>query len=392
MRRLVFAWDQFGPYHMDRLEALGQHFAGRVEIVGIELLKSGEIYGWAPTGAGRSFRKITLYPDRQRSEIGTLAHCGALVRACLATGAREIFICDFQLAAIFLAALALRLFGRRVVIMQDSKFDDKPRRLGRELGKWVLYRPYDAALVGSARTKSYLEFLGVPPERIAIGYDAIALDRLAQLADAPAAPDGAPHADRHFTAIARLVPQKNLAAAIDAYALYRRTCGAKPRELHLCGAGPLEAELKARADGIPGIVFRGFLQEAEIAKTLAASLALLLPSIEEPFGLVVNEAIALGVPVILSHNCGASDLIVKSAVNGYVVEPDNIEGMAHFMALLDRDAEEWRRLARNARQFRAEADVASFFAAVGRIVALLDPAFAAERSGSGTAPARDGQR
>ena len=374
MRPLVFAWDQFGPYHMDRLEALGRHFAGRAEIVGIELVRKSEIYGWQPTGPGCSFRKITLFPDRTRAEVGTLAHYRALVRACRATGAREIFLCDFQLAAIFLAALALRLRGRRVVIMQDSKFDDKPRRLWRELGKWALYQPYDAALVGSARTKSYLEFLGLRPARIAVGYDAIALDRLTHLAGAAPAPDGAPHAARHFTAIARLVPQKNLSAAIDAYALYRRTAGASPRELHLCGAGPLEQELKTRAAGIPGIVFRGFLQEAEIAATLATSLALLLPSVEEPFGLVVNEAIALGVPVICSHNCGASDLIVKSAVSGYVVEPDNIEGMAHFMALLDRDAEEWRRLARNTRQFRAGADVGTFVAAVGRIMAMLDPA------------------
>ena len=373
MRQLVFAWDQFGPYHMDRLEALGAHFAGHAEIIGIELVKSGEIYGWAPTGAGRSFRKVTLFPDRKRPEIGTLAHATKLVRACLATGARDIFLCDFQVAAIFLAAVTLRVLGRRVVIMQDSKFDDKPRWLLREVGKWALYLPYSAALVGGARTKSYLEFLGLAPERVAIGYDAIALDRLAQLAELPPAPDGMPHAARHFTAIARFVPQKNLGAAIDAYALYRRTA-ASPRQFHLCGAGPLEAELKARADGIPGIVFRGFLQEAEIAKTLAASLALLLPSLEEPFGLVVNEAIAFGVPVILSENCGARDLIVKSAVNGYLVEPDNVEGMAHFMSWLDRDAGEWRRLSLNARQFRAAADVGNFVRAVGRLVAMLDPA------------------
>ncbi len=371
MRRLAFAWDQFGPYHMDRLEALGRHFAGRAEIVGIELVRNGDIYGWSPTGAGESFRKITLFPGRERARIGTLAHAAALVRACRAAGAREIFLCDFQLAAVFVAALSLRLLGCRVFIMQDSKFDDKPRRLGREFAKWALYRPYHGALVGSQRTRSYLEFLGMRPSRIASGYDAIALQRIAARAGAAPAPDGVPHGERHFTAIARFVPQKNLAAAIDAYALYRRAAGTRARALHLCGAGPLERELRARAQSIPGIVFRGFLQEAEIARTLAASLALLLPSVEEPFGLVVNEAIALGVPVILSHSCGAAGCIVQSAVNGYVVEPDNIEGMAHFMALMDRDAAEWRRLALNARQFHAAADVGSFVDGVGRVVALL---------------------
>jgi len=371
MRRLVFAWDQFGPYHMDRLEALGRHFAGQAEIVGIELVRYGEIYGWAPTGPGHAFRKITLFPEQGRRSVPPLPHAAALIRACHAEGAREIFLCDFQLPGIFLSALALRLLGCRVYIMQDSKFDDKPRRLTREFAKWALYRPYHAALVGSDRSKSYLEFLGMRSSRIAVGYDAIALERIAGRAGAAPAPDGMPHAERHFTAIARFVPQKNLAAAIDAYALYRLAAGAAPRELHLCGAGPLEDELRGRAEGIPGIVFRGFLQEAEIAKTLAASLALLLPSIEEPFGLVVNEAIALGVPVILSHSCGAVDRIVRSGVNGYVVEPDNVEGMAHFMTLLDRDVAEWRRLAVNAQQFRADADVGAFVDGVDRVVAMV---------------------
>jgi L-malate glycosyltransferase len=387
MRPLVFAWDQFGPYHMDRLEALGRHFAGRLDVIGIELIREGEIYGWKATGPGRSFRKITLCPGRQRSEVSTLRHYVALVRACLSTGAREIFLCDFQLAAIFLAAATLRLLGKRVVVMQDSKFDDKPRRLLREFGKFLLYRPYDAALAGSPRAKAYLEFLGLPPARVAVGYDAIALDRMAKLAGTEPAPEGMPHGERHFTVIARFVPQKNIAAAIDAYALYRETAPAAPRELHLCGAGPLDAELRSRAASIPGIRFRGFLQETEIAATLAKSLALLLPSLEEPFGLVINEAVALGVPVLLSPACGAAGHIVRNGVNGYVVEPDNIAGLAHFMALLDRDGEEWRRLALNTRRFRETADVGSFIAAVEEVLASLDPAYASSARKLVAAPA-----
>jgi glycosyltransferase involved in cell wall biosynthesis len=373
MRTIAFAWDQFGPYHMDRLEALGQHFAGRVEVVGIELVSRGEIYGWAPTGPGRHFRKATLFPGVQRQGIGALRHFQKLFRASFATGAREVFLCDFQLPAIFLTALALRLTGRRVVIMQDSKFDDKPRRLWREAVKSLLYRPYHAALVGSPRSKDYLEFMGLRPGRVVTGYDSISLDRLQRLAGVAPAPEGLAHDDRHFTVIARFIPQKNLAMAIDAYALYRARAAAPPRELHICGAGPLEAELRARAQGTDGIRFRGFLQEAEIARTLARTLALLLPSVEEPFGLVVNEAVALGVPVILTRSCGAAGVLVQNGVNGFVIEPDNAEGMAHFMSRVAQDPEEWRRLAGNARHFRAAADVGTFIAAVERVLAALDP-------------------
>ena len=128
---LVFAWDQFGPYHMDRLEALAEHLAGRCDIVGIELVSRGEIYGWKPTGPGRRFRKITLFPGRERAEVSAWRHLTALLAACVTSGARHVFLCDFQLPQIFLAAVILRFLGRRVVVMQDSKFDDKPRRLSR---------------------------------------------------------------------------------------------------------------------------------------------------------------------------------------------------------------------------------------------------------------------
>ena len=118
--------------------------------------------------------------------------------------------------------------------------------------------------------------------------------------------------------------------------------------------------------------FCGSLDEAAVAQMLAASLALILPSIEEPFGLVVNEAIALGVPVLVAENFGARDLLVRNAVNGYVIEPDNVEGLAHLMAELAGNEAEWRRLAENTRSFRPLADTAAFVAGVEELLYRLD--------------------
>jgi L-malate glycosyltransferase len=367
---LVFAWSQFGPYHMDRCEALGRALAGRRKVIGLELVSQGEVYDWAPSGEGRAFQKLTLFPGKRFSEVPPWRHLTALLGASLRSRARYVFLCDFQLLPIFIAACLLRLLGRRVIVMQDSKFDDKQRSLWRELGKSVLYRPYSAAFVGGRRSQSYLEFLGMPAERIVTGYDTVSMERLVRLAPT----DTPSHAARHFTVIARFVPEKNLALALDAYAVYRQRCSGPPRELLLCGAGSLEDDLKRRIakGGVDGVRFCGWLDEQSVARVLAASLALILPSTEEPFGLVVNEAIALGVPVLVAENCGARDLLVRSGVDGYVIEPDNAQGLALFMERLARDEAEWQRLSANTRLFRPAADTAAFVAGVEELLQRLE--------------------
>lgn len=359
---------------MDRCEALAHALAGKREVIGFELFSNGEVYEWAPSGAGQAFRKRTLFAGKRLSQVPAWRQLAALLSACLRSRARHVFLCDYYLPEIFFSALLLRLCGRRVIIMQDLKFDDKPRSLWRELGKALLYLPYNAALVGSRRSKAYLEFLGKPAQRVVIGYDTVSLERVQRLAGADPAPGGTPYAERDFTVIARFVPQKNLDLALDAYAIYRRQCPGRPRGLSLCGAGPLEAALKARVarEAIAGVRFCGWLDEAGIARVLASSLAFILPSIEEPFGLVVNEAIALGVPLLVAQNCGARDLLVRSGINGYVIEPDNAEGLAYLMDLVARDEAGWRRLAENTRQFQAVADTAFFVAGVEEVLRRLD--------------------
>src|SRR6185437_12034214 len=120
-----------------------------------------------------------------------------------------------------------------------------------------------------------------------------------------------------------------------------------PRELRFCGSGEKGEELAAevRRRGIEGVRFLGFLQADEVARELNSALALILPSTHEPWGLVVNEALALGVPVLCSDAVGARDTLVRTAVSGFVFEADNPEGLAHLMHRLSNDAEEWRRLA-----------------------------------------------
>ncbi|HUN45607.1 MAG TPA: glycosyltransferase [Stellaceae bacterium] len=366
----VFVWDYLGPYHVDRLTAAGAALAETHRVVAVEIAGSSETYAWSQTGAIPGVERVTLFPGGAAETLPWWRVLPAFLRLCWGLDARHVFLCNYNRPEYWLLAIALRLWGRRAYVMFESKFDDYPRQLWRELLKAFFFLPYNGGIVGGTRSRDYLRWFGFRPRQIALGYDTVSMERVRQLAAAPPAPDGAPFPQRHFVIVARLVPKKNVAMALEAYARYCRTVGPSARELHICGSGALESALEQRARelGLTKAVFRGFIQAPDIARTLAMSLALILPSTEEQWGLVVNEALAMGLPVLCSSNVGARDLLVRTEVNGFVFEPENAEGLARLMQRLGDDEALWRRLAESSRRLAPLADVKHFGSAAARLV------------------------
>jgi glycosyltransferase involved in cell wall biosynthesis len=346
-RPLVLLWDNFGPLHEDRARAATEVFGARRHVVGLELCSRSDVYDWQ--GFDQSgFEKLMLFPGQSLDALSVLSLLSRLIATARKLGRGDYILCHWNIPAIFLFAVWLRLTGSRVFTMGCSKFDDKPRSAWREALKSLMFLPYQGAIGSGHRSVEYFRFLGLPAERVVGEYNTVSIARIRRLAGRPPAPDGVPFAERRFLCVARLVPKKNLALLFDAFRLYRDTTSGAVRDLVLCGSGPDEAVLRQQAErlGIAGhVTFTGFVQTEVVARHLSEGLALLLPSLEEQFGNVVPEAQAMGLPVILSDNCGARDLLVRSAVNGFVIEPDNAEGLATFMRLIAEDEVLWRRMA-----------------------------------------------
>lgn len=334
--------------------------------MGIELSRKSHTYDWAPEG-GSNFSKITLSQDVPFDRLSVVSQVGQLLRACLSLGSgASFFFCHYEKPSSFIVASLLRLIGRKVFVMNDSKFDDYERRIGRELLKIILYSPYLGAIGASQRSLEYFRFLGFRSRPIALGYDTLSTKRILANAGGTPAPDGTLFEDRHFTIIARLVPKKNISVAISAYAIYCRV-SARPRRLVICGSGPLEGDLRRQAEvlGICELIdFLGFVQTDEISRRLASTVALILPSIEEQFGFAILEALSTGVPVLAAENCGARDQLIRSAVNGFIFEPDNVEGLAYFMGEVGSNLDLWRRLCGNALPVAQRCDAIHFVRAV----------------------------
>jgi glycosyltransferase involved in cell wall biosynthesis len=175
----------------------------------------------------------------------------------------------------------------------NSQFIDRPRKAVREALKRFYFLPYNGALAAGARSKAYVEFLGMRG-RATGACNTLGVRRIRELAGvfAPKTEPG----DGGFITVARFVPEKNLGMLLEAYAGYRKEAE-HPRGLSLYGGGPLEAELRSHASALgigAHVQFFPFLQRDEIAKAMANSVGLILPSIMEPFGNVVIEAQAVG--------------------------------------------------------------------------------------------------
>lgn len=122
------------------------------------------------------------------------------------------------------------------------------------------------------------------------------------------------HAGARFLFVGRIWEEKGILELLQAIG--------ERYPLTVVGDGPRRAELAQR---YPQVQFLGWLPPAQVAREMREALAVILPSVYlEAFGLVVAEALALGVPVVVSDRAGAASLI-EQGVNGFVVDMDRPE-------------------------------------------------------------------
>ena len=360
--KVVFAWENLGPSHFDRIEACAADPA--LEVTAVEFFGTSIVYDWNSTGLS-GVRRVTLYPDGRALRNPLLVW--RLIRACRAPRPDAVFLCHYNYPPVFLAALFLRFLGVRTITMIDSKFDDYHRGLSLELLKSVLLAPYQGAMTASRRSMEYLHFLGFRRRPTSLGFDSLSLHRLRELSINVSFKQ---HTDRDFLIVARLVAKKNLAFAIRAFADWRANA-AHPRCLRIIGYGEQEAALRnlvAEVGIEDSVIFEGAADSARVVKAMKQSLCLILPSTEEQFGLVVIEALSMGLPVLISTRTGAADGLIDNGVNGWLVDPWRPSGLVAAMTLLDRDEAAWRAASVAASASSERGDVRHFVAGVLRLL------------------------
>ena len=136
---------------------------------------------------------------------------------------------------------------------------------------------------------------------------------------------------RFLLFVGRLIPEKGVFDLLEAYS---RLAIAMRSEVGLvfAGDGPSKAELKRRAQCVPGqISFPGFLHREDLAGLYALAEALILPTHSDTWGLVVNEAMAAGLPVIASDAVGCVPDLVHPGKNGAVFPVGSIPDLRRLL-------------------------------------------------------------
>lgn len=134
---------------------------------------------------------------------------------------------------------------------------------------------------------------------------------------------------------AKLLPRKDPFTLLRAFARMRHRGRAA---LVFMGDGELRPALEAhvREKQLANVHFLGFINQREIPRVYAMSDVFVLPSIVEPRGAVINEAMACGLPVVVTDRCGSIGDIVEPGENAFVIAPGDD---AHLSEALDRMAE-----------------------------------------------------
>lgn len=208
-----------------------------------------------------------------------------------------------------------------------------------------LYRHSDAIVVYGSHVKRYLVSLGIPAEKIAIGWqvqDNAKFERIATEEEKRSLREALGIRTRRVILfIGRLVDQKGIRLLIQAF----RSIGSDDISLLLIGRGPLEEYLKKETSATNRIFHVPSVPGEELYRYYGITDILVLPSvttdtIKETWGFVVNEAMCQGCAIVTSDAVGAGvGGLVEEGANGYVVPENNVPALADALRKILSDEE-----------------------------------------------------
>jgi glycosyltransferase involved in cell wall biosynthesis len=265
------------------------------------------------------------------------------------------------------------------IVISDSQVHDHERNIVQEAIKRKVVRLFSAAFVAGVRSRSYLLKLGMAAEKISVGCNVVDNDHFTQGAivareNAVTVRNQLGLPQRYFLAVCRLVQKKNLPTIIKAYAAYCSKGHNNDLDLVIVGDGPLRvpsAELAKQLGISDRLHFKGSRQYEDMPAFYGLATALVLASISEPWGLVVNEAMSTGLPVIVSQQCGCVPELVRNRINGFIFNPLNVDELISMMTLVASEECDIEEMGRQSRSIIAEWSLKKYVSSLLAVIEVV---------------------
>ena len=340
---LCVNWPRFGPYHLARLKATHQQAREQgAQLVALETARIDTTYEWDVIDEALTFKREVALGNQAYENVSPGSIHRAITERLDAIQPDGVAISSYSTPDARACLSWCKRNNRVAVLMTETKEDDIARVKWREAIKATIVNMYDAALVGGTPHRAYLEKLGFPSSHIFQGCDAVDNTYFEEQAihwrnqyDKASHLPGLDERTPFFLASNRFIQRKNLDGLIKAYHAYRQQTS-HPWRLLLLGDGPDRLALESLIDTlkVEGVVFCGFQQIQHLPAYYAYAGAFVHPALNDQWGLVVNEAMAAGLPVIVSSRAGCAQDLVAHGENGYVFDPKNLEELTKWLSVL----------------------------------------------------------
>ena len=286
------------------------------------------------------------------------------------------------------AILAANSLGIPVLLRSESWLADRPRSLATLTAKQLFFRLLRPAIaatlpIGSRNRDYWAHYFGPDMPQFLMPY---AVDNAYFARRAAEANPDRLRTELQLTPgrpvilfASKLQTRKHADHLLEAYG---RLCATVPTPLPyllIVGDGEERASLEARAHelALDGVRFLGFRNQSQLPGFFALSDVFVLPSRHEPWGLIVNEAMAAGCAVVVSNEVGSHADLVTDGVEGFVFPVGDIDALTAALARVLSSPEQTRRMREAAKDRIAawdfEADVRGLRQALGAVTGKLRP-------------------
>ena len=334
---VMIIWSKFLPYHRARM----RHLRRRLQELGhrltaVEVSSKDDIYPTEILSDAGEDEQITCFqatPYKSLQARTIYRRIYGLLRVVKP----DIVFAPATPFPSGMASTKYRLQYHNRLVMMDDAWDYSDRR--GFFVRWIknrIHQNIDAAFVPAPTHAKYYQSLGFPENRVLYGVDVVdnvfyslhaekAQKKRAGLLSTYKLPE------RYFLFVGRFIPLKGISILLQAYRLYRTTAKTDVWSLVFVGDGKEKHHIVQEMSQTPGIYLGGARSGEELAHFYGLAKAFIMPSSVETWGLVVNEAMASGLPVIVSTGCGSTRTLVSENINGWSFEVNNVQDLAQKM-------------------------------------------------------------